>query len=48
MLLVAAAVAAIPVVMLAQTYPITLIPPGKGPFTFPPGYQTPWTRSTSW
>ena len=25
-------------------YPITLIPPGKGPYTFPPGYQTPWDR----
>lgn len=23
-------------------YPLTLIPPAKGPFTFPPGYQTPW------
>jgi cyclase len=25
-------------------YPQTLIPPGKGPFTFPEGYQTPWDR----
>jgi cyclase len=25
-------------------YPITLIPPGKGPFTFPEGYQTPWDK----
>ncbi len=25
-------------------YPVTLIPPGKGPFTFPPGYQTPWEK----
>jgi glyoxylase-like metal-dependent hydrolase (beta-lactamase superfamily II) len=25
-------------------YPITVIPPGKGPFTFPPGYQTPWDK----
>ena len=25
-------------------YPITLIPPGQGPFTFPPGYQTPWDK----
>src|SRR6202035_249413 len=25
-------------------YPITLIPPGKGPYTFPEGYQTPWDR----
>jgi len=23
-------------------YPMTLIPPGKGPYTFPAGYQTPW------
>jgi cyclase len=28
----------------AATYPITLIPPGKGPYTFPAGYQTPWDR----
>ncbi len=30
----------------AQTagYPITVIPPGKGPFEFPQGYQTPWAR----
>jgi cyclase len=25
-------------------YPITIIPPGKGPFTFPAGYQTPWDK----
>jgi glyoxylase-like metal-dependent hydrolase (beta-lactamase superfamily II) len=25
-------------------YPITLIAPGKGPYTFPPGYQTPWEK----
>jgi cyclase len=25
-------------------YPITLIAPGKGPFSFPPGYQTPWEK----
>ena len=25
-------------------YPITLIPPGKGPYTFAPGYQTPWDK----
>ncbi|HUA82232.1 MAG TPA: MBL fold metallo-hydrolase [Bryobacteraceae bacterium] len=25
-------------------YPITLVPPGKGPYTFPPGYQTPWGK----
>jgi len=26
------------------SYPITLTAPGKGPFTFPPGYQTPWDK----
>lgn len=25
-------------------YPITLIPPGKGPYEFPQGYQTPWDK----
>ena len=25
-------------------YPMTLIAPGKGPYTFPDGYQTPWDR----
>ena len=25
-------------------YPIELVPPGKGPFTFPSGYQTPWDK----
>ena len=25
-------------------YPITIIPPGKGPYTFPDGYQTPWDK----
>ena len=25
-------------------YPSTLIAPGKGPYTFPEGYQTPWDR----
>ena len=25
-------------------YPITVIPPGKGPYTFPEGYQTPWDK----
>ena len=25
-------------------YPIQLIPPGKGTYSFPPGYQTPWDR----
>jgi glyoxylase-like metal-dependent hydrolase (beta-lactamase superfamily II) len=37
---------AIPVTLRAQgaQYPVTIIPPGKGPFTFPAGYQTPWDR----
>jgi len=41
-----AALAAGPGRMAAQEsgYPITVIPPGKGPFTFPPGYQTPWEK----
>ena len=25
-------------------YPLILVPTAKGPFTFPPGYQTPWDR----
>jgi len=25
-------------------YPVTLIPPGKGPYQFPSGYQTPWDK----
>ena len=25
-------------------YPITIIPPGKGPYQFPQGYQTPWDK----
>ena len=40
------ALAAAPSVMVAQEagYPITIIPPAKGPFTFPAGYQTPWEK----
>ena len=26
------------------SYPITVVPPGKGPYTFPPGYQIPWDK----
>ena len=42
----AVAMAAIPATLRSQApeYPVTLIPPGKGPFTFPPGYQTPWDK----
>jgi glyoxylase-like metal-dependent hydrolase (beta-lactamase superfamily II) len=25
-------------------YPITVVPPGKGPYQFPPGYQAPWDK----
>src|ERR1700675_1217623 len=25
-------------------YPITVVPPGKGPYQFPQGYQTPWEK----
>jgi cyclase len=28
----------------AARYPMILIPTGKGPYVFPPGYQTPWDR----
>ena len=41
-----AAMAAIPAMIWAQGagYPITVVPPGKGPYTFPQGYQTPWDK----
>ena len=29
---------------LAQSYPITVVPIGKGPYSFPAGYQTPWDK----
>jgi len=40
------ALATLPVRASTQggSYPITLIAPAKGPFTFPPGYQTPWDK----
>src|SRR6267378_4145130 len=46
LLLSLVAIAAISAVVLAQKaeYPITVIAPGKGPYTFPPGYQTPWDK----
>jgi cyclase len=46
LLLAVAAMAAAPAIVVAQRpeYPITLVPPGKGPYTFPEGYQTPWDR----
>jgi glyoxylase-like metal-dependent hydrolase (beta-lactamase superfamily II) len=41
-----AAVAAIPILIEAQQagYPVTVVAPGKGPYTFPAGYQTPWEK----
>ena len=41
-----AAMAAAPAMLLAQRpeYPVTVVEPGKGPYTFPEGYQTPWDR----
>src|SRR5229473_3262655 len=46
LLLVVTAMAGISAMMWAQgaEYPITLIPPGNGPYTFPAGYQTPWDK----
>jgi glyoxylase-like metal-dependent hydrolase (beta-lactamase superfamily II) len=46
LLLGAAAMAAVPAMVLAQRpeYPITVISTGKGPYTFPEGYQTPWDK----
>jgi glyoxylase-like metal-dependent hydrolase (beta-lactamase superfamily II) len=40
------ALIALPAAVITQRseYPIELIPPGKGPFTFPDGYQTPWDK----
>ncbi|HEX4346979.1 MAG TPA: MBL fold metallo-hydrolase [Vicinamibacterales bacterium] len=46
LLVFGAAVLAGPALMRAQNaqYPMILIPPGKGPYTFPQGYQTPWDK----
>src|SRR5882762_6739567 len=45
-LLALAALAVIPVMVATQgaPYPIIVVAPGKGPYTFPPGYQTPWDK----
>jgi cyclase len=42
----AAAMAGLSAMVSAQGagYPITVIAPGKGPYTFPEGYQTPWDK----
>jgi cyclase len=44
--LAVAATAAVPAMVRAQRpeYPVTLNAPGKGPYTFPEGYQTPWDK----
>src|SRR4249920_604915 len=44
LLLSVVAMAAVPAMPWAQKaeYPITVIAPGTGPYTFPQGYQTPW------
>src|SRR5262245_17717680 len=44
--IMAVSVVALPTGVWTQQagYPITLVPPGKGPFTFPAGYQTPWDK----
>src|SRR4249920_1436726 len=46
LLLGVAAMVGVPARVLTQDarYPITVIAPGKGPFSFPEGYQTPWDR----
>src|SRR3984893_19588006 len=46
LLLVVAAMAGVGAMVWAQgaKYPVTLIPPGKGPYTFPQGYETPWDK----
>src|SRR6266851_2880771 len=45
-LLGVAALAVIPRMVWAQEagYPIMVIAPGRGPYTFPAGYQTPWDK----
>src|SRR4026208_1496672 len=46
LLLFVAVLAAVPVTVRSQdaAYPVTLIPPGKGPYTFADDYQTPWEK----
>src|SRR5580658_9317158 len=38
------ALAAASVWAQGQSYPITVVAPGKGPYQFPQGYQTPWDK----
>jgi cyclase len=46
LLLAVVTAAGVPPLVWAQRagYPITVVQPGKGPYTFPPGYQTPWEK----
>jgi glyoxylase-like metal-dependent hydrolase (beta-lactamase superfamily II) len=45
LLLSVMATAAAPAALAQKSeYPITVIAPGKGPYTFPAGYQTPWDK----
>jgi glyoxylase-like metal-dependent hydrolase (beta-lactamase superfamily II) len=48
LLLSAVALAVISGAVWAQDahYPITITPPGRGPYTFPEGYQMPWDKIT--
>jgi glyoxylase-like metal-dependent hydrolase (beta-lactamase superfamily II) len=41
-----AAMATMPMPAVTQEagFPVEVIAPGKGPFTFPPGFQTPWDK----
>src|SRR5215467_61168 len=46
LLLGIAAIAGFPIGVATQDarYPMTIIAPGKGPYAFPDGYQTPWDK----
>ena len=44
LLLLLCTVAAVSVPAQQPGYPITVVPPGKGPYQFPQGYQTPWDK----
>jgi cyclase len=46
LLLSVVALGAMPMTAWAQGtgYPLIIIPTGKGPYTFPPGYTTPWDK----
>src|SRR5215813_7399111 len=47
LLLGIALIAVIPVILWAQAtnkYPVTIVEPGKGPYTFPDGYKMPWDK----